>query len=101
MKNAYDAPWSQRQAEKMYATLLECSRIVGLLPDDDDQADRKLRDLHEELRRTLAAVGLVAARAESTANETTPGTPLVRDRARQARIQRAWYPTTARSKSKA
>ena len=83
----------------MYAALVECTRIAALLLDDDGPADaRGARALHEELRRVLAGVGLVAARPPRP--KATPPAPLVRDRARQTRIQRAWIPTTARKKSK-
>ena len=96
MKNPYDAPWSQPQAAKMYEALEECRRIVALLLDEDGPADaRRARELHEDLRRVLAGVGMVAARPPRV-KDTPPPAPLVRDRARQARIQRAWSATTAK-----
>ena len=95
MKNPYDAPWSKRQIEKMYGALVECARIVALLDDDGPADGRRARELHEELRRVLAGVGLVTARPPRP-KATPPAAPLVRDRARQARIQRGWYPTTAK-----
>jgi hypothetical protein len=84
----------------MYATLFECSRIVGLLQADDVAGGRRARDLHEELRRVLAGVGVVAARPSPPPTETAAAAPLASDRARQARIQRAWSPTTTRRKTK-